>query len=249
MKQVIDNFSQVADKYVIFRPESTDSLYDFLFERCPCFETAWDCGTGNGQVAVKLAERFQQVYATDISAEQLSQAPKVENIVYKNERSEVSTLADDSIDFIACGQSIHWFDIDAFYNEAKRVGRSGALFAAWGYGNLRLTPEVNRVLNHFYRGITRKYLNKVRDHVDASYTSIHIPFEHIPTPEFSLNQQWTLEQLIGYLRTWSGAHNYIKIEHSDPYQIIKDDLIKAWGRADQLDVYWPVFLKAGYIWK
>ena len=37
-------------------------------------QKAWDCATGNGQVARYLADYFDEVYATDISQQQLDNA-------------------------------------------------------------------------------------------------------------------------------------------------------------------------------
>jgi len=69
-----DNFSKQAATYAKFRPSYPTALYDFIFQHTPRFESAWDCGTGNGQVAQALATRFTRVYASDISAGQLAQA-------------------------------------------------------------------------------------------------------------------------------------------------------------------------------
>ncbi|MEM7040277.1 MAG: SAM-dependent methyltransferase, partial [Bacteroidota bacterium] len=67
-----DNFSHASGNYAKFRPQYPADLYDFIFQHVPDFERAWDCGTGNGQAARALAERFARVEATDISANQLA---------------------------------------------------------------------------------------------------------------------------------------------------------------------------------
>lgn len=63
MKAVKDHFSPQAEAYSKFRLRYPDELFEFLFSVTPHKETAWDCGTGNGQVAAKLTERFTLVYA------------------------------------------------------------------------------------------------------------------------------------------------------------------------------------------
>ena len=67
-----DNFSGHSSDYARYRPAYPDALFAFIYERLACFDAAWDCGTGNGQVAGRLAERFDRVYATDLSANQLA---------------------------------------------------------------------------------------------------------------------------------------------------------------------------------
>jgi SAM-dependent methyltransferase len=247
MKQVMDNFSSHAADYAIFRPASPQSVFDFLYRHVSNFDTAWDCGTGNGQVAIKLSERFKTVYATDISADQLSHAEKKENIIYRQERGEQTSLTDKSIDLVTVAQAIHWFDFDTFYEEVRRVARPGALIAAWTYTTLQLTPAVNEVIDHFYYGITHPYWDKERDLVDAGYKTIPFPFAEIPTPEFEIRKMYTFDQLVGYLRTWSGVRRYIEKEHTDPTTLILNDLAKAWGTAKELEAYWPVHMRAGRV--
>src|SRR5437016_4267876 len=107
MKQIIDNFSTGAADYASFRPESPPELFDFIYKHVNGFDAAWDCGTGNGQVAAKLAEKFKTVYGTDISNEQLDHAIKKDNIIYRHERAEQTTLASNSVDLITVAQAIH----------------------------------------------------------------------------------------------------------------------------------------------
>src|SRR4051812_21542743 len=115
MKQVIDNFSTGSSAYSAFRPESPTEIFDFLYNNVRAFGTAWDCGTGNGQVAEKLASRFGKVTGTDISTEQLKYAKQADNVVYLQERAEKTSLPAHSIDLITVAQAIHWFDFNAFY--------------------------------------------------------------------------------------------------------------------------------------
>jgi SAM-dependent methyltransferase len=247
MKQIIDNFSSGSAEYVNFRPESPVEVFDFIYSHVNTFGTAWDCGTGNGQVAAKLAERFKKVYATDISEEQLALAQKKENIVYLRERAEQTFFPDNSIDLITVAQAIHWFDFDKFYAEVRRVARPGAMIAAWTYVTMKLTPEIDEVINYFYEDITGPYWDKERKYVDAGYSTIPFPFKEIPAPEFRIIKHWDLQQFIGYLRTWSGVKHYINKENKDPLSLVLPDLKKAWGNSELQQVYWPVYMRAGYV--
>lgn len=247
MKQIIDNFSSGASNYALFRPESPDSVFEFLYDHVTHFDVAWDCGTGNGQVAAQLADRFGMVYGTDISEEQLQQAKKKEHVVYRKERAEQTSFPDNSIDLVTVAQAIHWFDFDRFYTEVRRVAKPGALIAAWTYTLLRLTSEVNNVIDHLYQDITRKYWDKERRYVDDDYKTIPFPFRDIVTPEFEIVTTYTLSQLVGYLGTWSGTRHYIEQEGRDPVALVLPDLEKAWGAVETLPVRWPVHMRAGMI--
>jgi methylase of polypeptide subunit release factors len=69
-----DHFSKLARRYTRFRPRYPRELFKFLASLPSRHESAWDCGTGNGQAAIDLAEFFTQVIATDPSAEQIAHA-------------------------------------------------------------------------------------------------------------------------------------------------------------------------------
>src|SRR5882724_3778745 len=128
-----DLFSGHANQYAAFRPTYPKELYDFLFSHVKNFDVAWDAGTGNGQVARDLCKRFDRVFATDISANQIENALPADNIFY-SVAGEATSFNDKSIGLVCVAQAIHWFDREKFYAEVKRVAMRNALLAIWGYG-------------------------------------------------------------------------------------------------------------------
>ena len=92
------DFSPFADRYARGRPRYPAALFDWLADAVDRHELAWDCGTGNGQAALGLAERFARVVATDRSAEQLRHATPHPHIDYRLEQAERSGLADGTAD-------------------------------------------------------------------------------------------------------------------------------------------------------
>src|SRR6478735_7435496 len=116
-----DNFSQQSKAYANFRPRYPAALYDFLYTQITAFDKALDIATGNGQVAVELSKKFNEVHATDISPKQLAEAPALPNVFYKIERAEESSFPGNYFDLITTAQAIHWFNFDKFYNTAKRM--------------------------------------------------------------------------------------------------------------------------------
>ena len=108
----------------------------------PDKKTAWDCGTGNGQVAVKLSQYFNEVYATDLSSAQIENADK-KNIFYSVENAEETLFPDNKFDLITVAQAIHWFDFENFYNEVERNLKPGGIIAVIGYDIFRINEEIN----------------------------------------------------------------------------------------------------------
>lgn len=69
-----DNFSLQSDKYAKYRPAYPLAFFEYINALGPIKQNAWDCSTGNGQVANVLAKTFKNVFATDISRSQIDHA-------------------------------------------------------------------------------------------------------------------------------------------------------------------------------
>lgn len=249
MKEVKDLFSKQAATYAAFRPVYPNELYEFLFGITENFDTVWDCGTGNGQVANRLSERFATVFATDISEKQLDNAVKKDNIIYKVCRAEASGLADSSVDLITVGTALHWFDLDSFYKEVKRVAKTGASIAVWCYAPFRAEPSLNELVDYFYKDIVGKYWDPERKWVDEEYKTIPFPFEEIPAPKLEIKVNWTKEQWTGYLRSWSAVQHYINDKGTDPVLLIQDRLDGLWQDGEVKELVFPLFIRAGKVHK
>jgi methylase of polypeptide subunit release factors len=75
-----DNFSSQSDKYAKYRPTYPLAFFGYLNSIVLSKQNAWDCGTGNGQVAYELAKIFNNVFATDVSQSQIDNALRTDNI-------------------------------------------------------------------------------------------------------------------------------------------------------------------------
>ncbi|MCB0375302.1 MAG: class I SAM-dependent methyltransferase, partial [Sinomicrobium sp.] len=151
MKNTKDNFSDQAKAYKKYRPEYPPELYKAVLALNSKRDACWDCGTGNGQVAVVLAKHYKRVYATDISENQLKHAEKRPNIRYGVCRAEQTGFEDDTFDLITVAQAIHWFDFEAFNKEIKRVSKDKGALCVWGYGLLQTEAGITKVIDRFYR--------------------------------------------------------------------------------------------------
>lgn len=219
---------------------------------------AWDCATGNGQAAVFLSEHFEQVIASDASKEQIENAQPRDNIRYEVFPAEKTTLVDNSVDLITIAQALHWFDLDEFYKEVKRVLRKddnggdtngSGVIAAWAYGLHSISTEIDNITHLLYEDILGSYWPKERKIVENKYHDISFPFQEIDMPVFQIELDWTLSELIGYLYTWSSVQKFIKKNNSDPIKQIYDDLAAAWGDKNtwhkRRRVIWPIYIRVG----
>jgi SAM-dependent methyltransferase len=249
MKKLKDNFSKQADQYARYRPHYPPELYDFLYAHTSSFHCAWDCGTGNGQVAAQLAKRFDKVHATDISETQLQHATRLPNIEYHLCRAEKTTIPDNSINLITVGQAFHWFDAAAFYKEVRRVAAADAVLALWLYDLLQTgSGKVNELLHTFYNHTLGGYWDPERKLIDEHYAHISFPFEEIPAPEFYMEYNWLLEDVVLYLNTWSAVQRYIRQQGQNPVDALRRSLAEAWGTPEvRRMVRFPVFMRVGKV--
>ncbi len=243
-----DNFSAQANLYARHRPTYPPELFEFLLSHCKHYDTAWDVATGNGQAAVELAKHFKKVYATDISSQQIENATPLDNITYNVEQAEVTSFKDNTFNLITVAQALHWFDHDKFFNEVIRVAKPNALFAAWGYSLIRVDPAINIVIDFFYKSILKNSWDEERTHVDDEYSRINMPYPLIQTPNLQIQLKWDIEDMIGYLHSWSAVQRHIKKHKINPViKFIEDKLRRLW--LNHKIVRFPIFIKAFIIKK
>ena len=242
-----DNFSNSSDKYAKFRPTYPQTIFEFLYPLLREKNRAWDCGTGNGQIALELSKEFDRVEATDISRSQLNHAFQEKNIQYSQQPAEKTNFESNSFDLITVGQAVHWFDIELFNQEVKRVGKQNSIIALIGYELAYVTPEIDEVILHFYKKIIGPYWDAERKHLEQRYESIPFPFKELETPAITNIKLWKLEHLIGYLNTWSSVKHFIKAQGYNPIDEISKDLKLAWGTTEIRKVNFPIIFRVGRI--
>lgn len=242
-----DNFSTHSNLYKQYRPDYPLDLFEWLFKQINQFESAWDCGTGNGQIASVLSKKFKNVFATDISEQQLSNAAILPNIEYSKQSAEHTNFANNFFDLITVGQAIHWFDFENFYKEVKRSAKPNAIIAVVGYGQFKCEPAIDAIIDTLYTDIIGKYWDKERKYVEENYLSIPFPFKEIQGPHFSNRYSWDLPQIIGYLETWSAVKHYQKENNQNPVDLIKKDLEAVWDTGEFKEINFPIITRIGSI--
>ncbi len=242
-----DNFSKQAGLYSKYRPAYPQELIDHILSLVPEKNIAWDCGTGNGQTAFALSKYFNQVFATDISSKQLSMATQANNIIYKNEPAEKTSLANNSINLITVSQALHWFKFDEFYAEVKRVSAQGALVAVWTYSLLQVSPAIDALISNYHFNTLGPYWDEERKYVDDAYQTIPFPFSQVECPAFRIEVNWTAEDLKGYFHTWSALQKYLDINPVNPVDALMEEILPLWGNDPVRKIFFPIHLKMGKV--
>ncbi len=244
-----DHFGKVATRYADFRPTYPPALFDWLRDSCSAHELVWDCGCGNGQASIALAAHFSHVHATDASAGQIAQATPHPRVRYAVMPASDSGLDDASVDLVTVAQALHWFADDSFYDEARRVLKPGGLLAAWSYGMIMVDGDaVNAAIQHFYHQVIGPYWPPERRHVETGYRELPFPLTRIapPAPPLAMQVTWPLQQLLGYLGSWSASVRYREATRKDAVDALGKVLRDCWGDPMQArTVSWPLAILAG----
>ncbi|HUF65576.1 MAG TPA: class I SAM-dependent methyltransferase [Gemmatimonadaceae bacterium] len=240
-------FARQAVHYSRHRPLYPEELFGHLAGLCRNHELAWDAGTGSGQAAVGLAGHFERVLATDASDEQIAHARAHARVTYRRAPAHTSGLEDSSTDLVTVATALHWFDLEAFYAEVRRVSKPGGLIAVWGYQDTRVSPAADRVLARYRKEIVgQDWAFQVRL-LTEQYRTVPFPFEEVPAPaHFVARLDMALEDVTGYLESWSATQRYRERTGRDPIAAIREDLAAAWGDPHTARVVeWPLFMRIG----
>ncbi len=236
-----DYFSAQANAYKTFRPNYPKEMFSYMASLAPSNELVWDCACGSGQASYALADFFKTVVATDGSLQQIRNASNRSNIHFRVETAEHSSLVSKSVDLITVGQALHWFALEAFFTEAKRILKSDGVLAAWTYNSFNVTPEVDEIVKRFDKTIIGEYWPIERRFVDNDYKDIVFPFQNVITNHFTMQERWNLLQVIGFLNTWSAVQKFRDQRQSEPLDLIIDLLRHAWGDPSTYrSVRWPI---------
>jgi SAM-dependent methyltransferase len=188
---------------------------------------------------------FDRVIATDASETQIANAHSHERVKYRVAPAERSGIESETIDLIMVAQALHWFDLDRFCAEARRVLKPGGVLAASAYNLLTIEPAIDEVVNRYYYDVVGPFWPPERTMVEQ-FADLPFPFHEINPPKFAMTADWNLDHLLGYLRTWSSTQRFIAAKDSDPLEQIMDELRSAWGDSRQTRmVIWPLIVRIG----
>ncbi|MGB3183163.1 MAG: class I SAM-dependent methyltransferase [Cyclobacteriaceae bacterium] len=238
-----DLFSGHAEDYARYRPGYPDELFDFIFTKCKGYRRAWDCGTGNGQAAIRIAGRFTQTEATDISNPQLESALAAEGLNYTVCSAEQTPFDDGCFDLVTVAQALHWFDFDRFFPEVARVCRPDGLYACWGYELLNVDEDTDAIIRDFYKRLD-PYWQPERKYIENSYSTIPFPWK-MQKQSFTQTESWTREGLCRYIETWSAVKK-ARQEGGPSVDELRKELGLVWPDDEVRMVRFPIFLWYGY---
>ncbi|MHA1440983.1 MAG: class I SAM-dependent methyltransferase [Candidatus Heimdallarchaeota archaeon] len=146
MKDSTKRFSDRVDNYLKYRPRYPQELLSFLLKEKIIQETSIlaDIGSGTGFFTKLLLGSGCQVFAVEPNKEMREAAEELlkgqPGFTSVDGSAEVTTLKDNSIDFITVAQAFHWFDREKTREEFLRILKhDGYLTLVW---NNRIKEDI-----------------------------------------------------------------------------------------------------------
>lgn len=199
------HFLTGAAGYAAFRPGYPPALTAALADLAPDRALAVDVGCGSGQLTGALAGHFDAVLGVDVSPAQLAAADPHPRIRYVEASSDRLPVTGRSAALITAAQAAHWFDLPRFYDEVRRAARPGGVVALVSYGPVQIDGPLSDRFRRFYWTELHRFWPPERSHVESGYRDLPFPFPELPMPSLSIEAQWPIERLTGYVRSWSAS--------------------------------------------
>jgi hypothetical protein len=239
-KKIKDNVGKLFDHgstYAASRPVYPQHLADNLARISPSTNLAWDAGTGNGQLASLLGNKFEKVVASDINDKMIGSAKPHLNVKYvvlpaeaTDEEYATAGLLPGSVDLITVAQALHWFNFDAWHATVNKFLKPGGIYAGITYDLPIISEDIDPLVRYYYKDVVGKYWDINRKWVEDRYTTIPLgemsKFEVkdinslLDEESQFMQMEWNFQQLIGYIDSWSSTQTAVKKLGKHP---LKDD--------------------------
>lgn len=211
MTKPTERFTGRVAEYERYRQRYPMELLRVLRERCGLSEAhrVADVGAGTGMLAELFLENGNRVAAIEPNAEMRAVCEglmeRYPALRLADATAEATGLEDASIDFVAVGRALHWFDLDLAMREFGRVLRphGWVVLVALGrsQGDSEREVEFERILveqGNDYRDVKRRYL--VHEAVLGMLQS-----ESLVREQMHGEQLLTLEEFLGQVQSYSAA--------------------------------------------
>lgn len=172
-----NKFTKKSNIYDKYRPNYPSSLIEYLYSKEGFNEKSMiaDVGAGTGIFSEQLLKQGSKVILIDPNVSMLREARK-KLIIYKNatflsSSAENIYLPTQSLDFITVAQAFHWFDLEKFKNECKRLLKDdGKVLLTWN-----ITDSDSKVMQDLTK-LNKNYLGKCYNSRDKENLKYYFKF-------------------------------------------------------------------------
>ncbi len=178
--------------------------------------SALDVACGTGLSTQELLSIAEHVDGTDSSQAMLDLALQKDKINYQLACAEKQPFADDTFDLITVCSGVHWFKIDHFLLEAKRLLKSKSLLII--YDNFFLAEmKGNPNFKDWYENIYLKKFQAPPRNDQYNWTKeklFELKFDYIKEEKFVNEVSFSKDELVLYLTTQSNIISKVEKEET-----------------------------------
>lgn len=219
----IDKFTDKATTYGKYRPKYPLEIIGYLMA---CLDlqndsTIVDIGCGTGILTKELVDYGFKTIGIEPNKSMYNEAKKyLQNYDCQliNASAENTSLKDNSVDLITVAQALHWFNLDKFINEYRRILKNNGQVAII-YNNIDKSHEIiSRYLN-VQRLFCPGYNKVTKTLHDNVYTKMFGGVSGYTEIYCSNDQKLSYDEYIGYIESLSYSlsesdSNYTKYRNS-----------------------------------
>jgi len=196
--------------------------------------------------AGKIVARYQQVFGIKALIERVTsfddKGARNGGVIWH------TTGSGKSFTMVFLSKALIWLDELKKCRVVDRVAAPDALIALISYGVMQLDKELHSRFIQFYTNEIGPFWPPERQHVDNGYRDIYFPFSEVAIPELSIDYEWPLKSLLGYISTWSAVTRAREAGKENFFKLFCNDIADMWGDEEQLRrVSWPVTVRAGRV--
>ncbi len=198
--------------------------------------TILDVGCGTGQATLPFAEKEYAVIGLDISKDLLAIAKKkcfsFKKAKFKLSSFEKAKFNKNSFDLIISGLAWHWVEPERRYEKAHRIlTQNGALAFFWSYqqkGKSEIVSAVGKVFDKYGKKRAGPAGTRMKEYAEFTYNELqnHQLFGNIKKKEYSLNLQFSREQYINLVFTYSWVIKLTKSKQEELKTELEETLNK-----------------------
>ncbi|GFT81509.1 uncharacterized protein NPIL_439411 [Nephila pilipes] len=181
------------------------------------------CGTGQSYLCPGLLLPIR--LRSDVSKFD-SELPSVG----KHSQSECLPVGEETVHLLTAGTCLHWFDIPAFFREAKRVLAPGgvlAIYSSWAVYPVMEDEEkdyqLRMITNKLLYDDLKAYRSPKVQQMFEQYSSVEFPFEDVVrSRNIGHTYVGSAADAVGYIKSMSSFQNFRAINHFRADQLLQD---------------------------
>jgi SAM-dependent methyltransferase len=209
MSEHTERFTGRVEDYERYRTRYPAAVIEIVTEQCGLRREHMvaDIGAGTGMLAQLFLEHGNAVVAVEPNDEMRGACEKLASawpgLIIKKGTAEATGLEDSSVDFIAVGRAVHWFDLDRTSKEFRRILRPGGWVVLASNSRVRDDSSQSREYEALLREHGTDYAENRERYEIAPRVDAFFAGSELLRKEIAGEQRLTLEELIGQTQSYS----------------------------------------------